>query len=196
LSVDEIRVGLVGAGNIAQVAQLPVLAGLEFVRLVGVTTSRRESAEWNVRRWPIERAYPDVEAMLESARLDCLFVLTPRREHQVAAQLAIEAGVDVFCEKPLAQTSDDALRLAEQADRAGRVLMVNLCRRYGPMYRVAREAFAAGEVRFCVAQKNRAGSEYRATLENAIHMIDLLRWFCGEAVEVTAHAIAADPWQE
>ena len=32
---------------------------------------------------------------------------------------------------------------------------------------------------FCVAQKNRAGSEYRATFENAIHMVDLLRWYCG-----------------
>jgi virulence factor len=64
------------------------------------------------------------------------------------------------------------------------------------MYRVARDAFRVGEVQFCVAQKNRAGLEYRATLENAIHMIDMLRWFCGEADDVTAHAIASDRWQE
>lgn len=50
---------------------------------------------------------------------------------------------------------------------------------------------------FCVAQKNRRGSEYRATFENAIHMVDLLRWFCpGEPVDVSAHAAGDDPWQE
>jgi virulence factor len=63
------------------------------------------------------------------------------------------------------------------------------------VYATAHEQMS-GKVQFCVAQKNRRGSEYRATLENAIHMVDLLRWFCGEAESVSASAIAPDPYQE
>jgi virulence factor len=65
------------------------------------------------------------------------------------------------------------------------------------VYVAGRETFGSAGATFCVAQKNRPGSEYRATFENAIHMVDLLRWYCGgEAVEVTAHAAGDDPWEE
>ena len=72
-----------------------------------------------------------------------------------------------------------------------------LQRRYAEVYRHGHAQFEPGQAQFCVAQKNRPGSEYRATFENAIHMVDLLRWFCGgEATSVSAHAIAQDPYQE
>jgi virulence factor len=75
--------------------------------------------------------------------------------------------------------------------------MVDFNRRYAPVYAAGRETFGQAGATFCVAQKNRPGSEYRATFENAIHMVDLLRWYCGgEPVEVTAHAAGDDPWQE
>ena len=75
--------------------------------------------------------------------------------------------------------------------------MVDFNRRYAPVYVAGRETFGAAGATFCVAQKNRPGSEYRATFENAIHMVDLLRWYCGgEPVDVTAHAAGDDRWQE
>jgi virulence factor len=75
--------------------------------------------------------------------------------------------------------------------------MVDFNRRYAPVYVAGREAFGSAGATFCVAQKNRPGSEYRATFENAIHMVDLLRWYCGgEPIDVTAHAAGEDPWQE
>lgn len=77
------------------------------------------------------------------------------------------------------------------------ILMVGLNRRFAPVYVAARDAFGSSGASFCVAQKNRAGSEYRATFENAIHMVDLLRWFCGgEVVEVSAASAGDDPWEE
>jgi virulence factor len=126
-----------------------------------------------------------------------LFVLTPRSEHVHATRLALEAGVDVFCEKPLATSASDAQSLAELAAARERVLMVGFNRRFAPVYEAGRAAFGESGASFCVAQKNRAGSEYRATFENAIHMVDLLRWYCGgEPVDVSAHAAGEDRWQE
>ena len=150
-----------------------------------------------MRRWGFSAAYGTVEEMLDAQDLDAVFVLTPRSEHAHAVQPCLRRDVDVFCEKPLAPSIDDAERLADLADQRGRILMVDFNRRYAPVYAAGREPFGQAGATFCVAQKNRPGSEYRATFENAIHMVDLLRWYCGgEPVDVTAHAAGDDPWEE
>lgn len=193
---EKLRVGIVGAGNIAAIAQLPTLAGRDDVELAAVVSRRQDPSEL-VRRWGFGAAYQTVDAMLETERLDAVFVLTPRSEHVRAVELSLSAGVDVFCEKPLATATADAVRLADLADETGRILMVGFNRRFAPTYREGRAAFGDTGATFCVAQKNRNGSEYRATFENSIHMVDLLRWYCGGEVEhVAAHAAGDDPWQE
>jgi len=190
------RVGVVGAGNIATIAQLPTLVARDDVELAALV-SRRSDPGPLVRRWGFGAAYSTTEEMLDDERLDAVFVLTPRSEHVHAVEACLRAGVDVFCEKPLAPSVAEAEALADLADAQGRILMVDFNRRYAPVYVAGRETFGASGATFCVAQKNRPGSEYRATFENAIHMVDLLRWYCGgEAVEVTAHAAGQDPWQE
>ncbi|MFE9009042.1 Gfo/Idh/MocA family protein [Streptomyces sp. NPDC007875] len=195
MSTTPLRVGVVGAGNIAHIAQLPTLVARDDVEL-DVLVSRREDPSELVRRWGFSTAAPTVEQALERD-LDALFVLTPRSEHVAGVRSALEADVDVFCEKPLATATSDAEQLADLADEHERVLMVGFNRRFAPTYVAAREEFGDAGATFCVAQKNRRGSEYRATFENAIHMVDLLRWFCpGEPVDVSAHAAGDDPWQE
>jgi virulence factor len=159
--------------------------------------SRREDPSSLVRRWGFNAAYKTVEEMLGAQELDAVFVLTPRSEHAHAVELCLNRDVDVFCEKPLAPATAEAEHLADLADERGRILMVDFNRRYAPVYTAGREAFGDKGATFCVAQKNRPGSEYRATFENAIHMVDLLRWYCGgEPEHVAAHAAGEDPWEE
>ena len=190
------RVGLIGAGNVAQMAQLPTLATRPDVTLAGLVTRTPETAEANLRRWPIARTYATAAEMLESATLDAIFVLSPRAAHFEAVKAALQAGVDVYSEKPLASTAAEARDLADLATSSGRLLMVNFNRRFSPLYLAAKRAFTSGPPQFVVAQKNRAGTEYRATFENAIHMIDLLRWYCGEAESVHAQACTTDAYFE
>ena len=193
---NRLRVGVIGAGNIATIAQLPTLVQRDDVELAALV-SRREDPSSLVRRWGFNAAYKSVEDMLAAQELDAVFVLTPRSEHAHAVQLCLSRDVDVFCEKPLAPATDEAERLADLADERGRILMVDFNRRYAPVYTAGREAFGDKGATFCVAQKNRPGSEYRATFENAIHMVDLLRWYCGgEPEQVAAHAAGDDPWEE
>ncbi|MHC6220533.1 Gfo/Idh/MocA family protein [Arthrobacter sp. MMS24-S77] len=196
MNTNRLRVGVVGAGNIATIAQLPTLVQRADVELAALV-SRREDPSSLVRRWGFNAAYKTVEDMLDSQELDAVFVLTPRSEHAHAVQLCLSRDVDVFCEKPLAPATDEAERLADLADERGRILMVDFNRRYAPVYTAGREVFGTKGATFCVAQKNRPGSEYRATFENAIHMVDLLRWYCGgEPEHVAAHAAGDDPWEE
>lgn len=191
-----LRVGLVGAGAIAHLAHLPALTADPGVSLAGVVTGSSEETSRVTARWPFERAYESAADLVEGASLDALFVLTPKHAHVEYVRLGLDAGLDVFCEKPLASTAADANALAAAADAAAGHLMVGFNRRYAPVYQQAREVFAARPPEFVVGQKNRVGTEYRATLENGIHMIDLLRWFCGEAIDVVATAHAPDPYHE
>ncbi len=196
MNTNRLRVGVIGAGNIATIAQLPTLVQRDDVELTALV-SRREDPSSLVRRWGFNAAYKTVEEMLAAQELDAVFVLTPRSEHAHAVELCLNRDVDVFCEKPLAPATDEAEHLADLADERGRILMVDFNRRYAPVYTAGREAFGDKGATFCVAQKNRPGSEYRATFENAIHMVDLLRWYCGGDPEhVAAHAAGEDPWEE
>ncbi|MGR0162251.1 Gfo/Idh/MocA family protein [Paenarthrobacter nitroguajacolicus] len=196
MNTNRLRVGVIGAGNIATIAQLPTLVQRDDVELAALV-SRREDPSSLVRRWGFNAAYKTVEEMLAAQELDAVFVLTPRSEHAHAVELCLNRDVDVFCEKPLAPATDEAEHLAGLADERGRILMVDFNRRYAPVYTAGREAFGDKGATFCVAQKNRPGSEYRATFENAIHMVDLLRWYCGgEPEHVAAHAAGEDPWEE
>lgn len=196
MNTNRLRVGVIGAGNIATIAQLPTLVQRDDVELAALV-SRREDPSSLVRRWGFNAAYKTVEEMLAAQELDAVFVLTPRSEHAHAVELCLKHDVDVFCEKPLAPATDEAEHLADLADERGRILMVDFNRRYAPVYTAGREAFGDKGATFCVAQKNRPGSEYRATFENAIHMVDLLRWYCGgEPEHVAAHAAGEDPWEE
>ncbi len=194
--MNALRVGVIGVGNIANIAQLPTLVQRDDVELRALV-SRRDDPSALQRRWGFANAYRTVEAMLDAEELDAAFVLTPRSEHVQAVESVLRAGVDVYCEKPLATSTADSFRLAELADQHDRILMVGFNRRFAPVYVAAREAFGPLGASFCIAQKNRAGSEYRATFENAIHMVDLLRWFGGgDVVEVSSAAAGTDPWEE
>ena len=193
---DPLRVGLVGAGVIGQLAHLPVLSRRSDVQLAGLVTGDPGQTEENLRRWPIAAGYESLTEMIEGADLDAVLVLTPKHLHAPFVIEALEAGLDVFSEKPLASDLSDAGSLVDAADRAKGLLMVGFNRRYAEVYRTARAAFADRPPRVVVAQKHRTGSEYRATLENGIHMLDLLRWFCGEAVDVQAHSWAPDKYEE
>jgi len=191
-----LRVGLVGAGVIARLAQLPALSADPAVTIAGVVTASAAESDEVISRWPVERVYRSAEDLIDGAHLDALFVLTPKHLHAPFVRLGLDAGLDIFCEKPLASTLEDARSLVEAADTAPGHLMVGLNRRYAPVYQQARAVFADRPPEFVVGQKNRVGTEYRATLENGIHMIDLLRWFCGEPVAVTAAACAPDVYRE
>ena len=85
-----------------------------------------------MRRWGFRAAYRTVEDMLSAQNLDAVFVLTPRLEHAHTVEACLRRDVDVFCEKPLAPSADEAERLADLADQQGRLLMVDFNRRYAP----------------------------------------------------------------
>ncbi len=183
----KVRVGVIGTGAIADIAHFPSLKANRDVELVSVISGNMELANEAVRRYGIGHAVETLDEMLKLG-VDCVFLLTPKTIRKQYLIPLMEAKMDIFCEKPLSMTLSDCEMLADMSAKAGSILMVGFNRRFGTVYRKAKEVFKDSPPEFVYAEKNREFIEYRGTMENAIHMIDLLRYMCGECTSVTAHA--------
>jgi predicted dehydrogenase len=91
------------------------------------------------------RRYDDFGALLDDAELDAVVIATPTESHAPMAVAALQAGLHVFCEKPIALTLDDADRMIEAAARTGRVLMIGHVVRFFPAYVRIRGRIRSGE---------------------------------------------------
>lgn len=98
-----------------------------------------------------ERAYSTAEAMIAAERLrpdgiDAVAVMTPNAHHFSAAMAALDAGLDVICDKPLTTTLADALALVRKVRETGRVFCLTHNYSGYPMVRQARAMGRAGEI--------------------------------------------------
>ncbi len=185
------RVAVIGVGTIAKSVHLPILLGSECT-VVGAMSRTGVTAERVARQFNIPRVYRS----LDEVDADCAFVLTPKDTHAEIATTLLKRRIPVFLEKPIATSLKDSEAVLQAAEQAHTLLMIGFNRRYAPVYEALKREWTGQMPDVILAEKNRPGTEYRATLENAIHMIDLMRWICGEAVDVVASSQFTDPHYE
>lgn len=120
-----LRVAVVGFGLGGQVFHAPLVAAVPEMRLASIVTSDPGRAGVAKARYPDARVLPDVEALWGAAGdHDLVVVTTPNRFHVPISLAAIEAGLHVVVDKPLAPTADEARRAVSAALEAGLVFTV------------------------------------------------------------------------
>lgn len=195
MAEKKLRVGVIGVGYVSKNNFLPVLPRFDDVEFVGLMAGKLENAQHAQHLCGAQHAVATLEAFA-SLGLDCAFVLTPKQCHAEQISFLLEQGIDVYSEKPMATTLKDAARIAETAAKTGNKLMIGFNRRYAPVCQKAKAVYGEGAPEVIIAQKNRPATEYRATLENAIHMVDLMRYYGGEVKDVHALTKFTDPYYE
>ena len=137
--MQKLRVGLIGAGLVAQAEHAFYMwedrERFDFVALADASASVRASLG---ARYGIPHLYPDLKGLL-TCDLDALVIATPDAFHPELAIAALEAGLHVLCEKPLALTLAGCDAIAAARDRSGCVLQVAYMKRHDPAYRRALE---------------------------------------------------------
>src|SRR4051812_40013837 len=121
---EPVRIGVVGAGAISQLAHLPVLGKMRGAKLVAVCDNDRPKARALADRFDIDDVYTDIEDLLEAEDLRAIVVATPNHLHEPHVLSAIAAGKDVLCERPLALTARGVERIVNAAARANRKVFV------------------------------------------------------------------------
>jgi predicted dehydrogenase len=148
---DRIRVGFIGVGNRGDqlLDRFAAQPDVEVAALCDVyepyarrdpgAVHERYQAMGNVPRMrtPVAAAVPrerNFQRLLDRKDIDAVCIATPDHWHAVQAILAMEAGKDVYVEKPLTITVVEGRRMVEAARRTGRVVQVGLNRRGSPVY--------------------------------------------------------------
>ena len=119
-----VRIAVVGAGAIAQLAHLPVLAKLRDAQLVALCDNDRAKARALADRFDIPDVFTDIDDLLAYDELDVALVATPNHLHEPHVMQLLATGVDVFCERPLSLTSKGVERILSAAAAAGRKVVV------------------------------------------------------------------------
>ena len=172
----QLRVALVGLGDIAAKAYLPVLAADPTVDPVLITRDDERRAALQ-SAWRIPEAYATVEgALADGAHLDAAFVHAATVAHAPIATTLIDAGVPAFVDKPVALSADDTRRVVERARAAGVSFAVCFNRRFTPTY--AEVATLPG-LDTVVLTKNRVGlpdDPRIVVFDDFVHVVDTLRF--------------------
>ena len=111
-----------------------------------VCDSSAASAEFIASKYPATRFEPDYEKVLADPLVKGIAIATPAVSHAEMTLSALRAGKDVFVEKPLALSLDDATRVVEEAERLGRILMVGHLLWYHPAVLKLKELVDSGEL--------------------------------------------------
>lgn len=145
---DPIRLGIVGAGAITQVAHLPALRKLKGAfDVVAICDADRAKAQALGSRYGVRDAFDDIEDLLAHETLDAVAICTPSHLHEPHIMAALSAGLHVLVERPMALTSKSVERILRAHEKRGdRVLMVGMNHRYRPDVQVVRSFVQAGEL--------------------------------------------------
>ena len=201
---EPVRIGVVGAGAIAQLTHLPVLSKMRGVKLVAVCDNDRAKARALADRFGIEDAYNDIEDMLESDELAAVVIATPNHLHEPHVLSAIAGGVDVLCERPVALTARGVERIIASATRASRKVLVANNFRFRSDVQALSAFLRGGEIgkltgiRAGASHFRRAEQSWRlrraesgggAFFDYGIPLLDLALWLADypEAERVVAH---------
>jgi predicted dehydrogenase len=123
--VGKLRIGVLGAGDVAQHIYLPGIATLArdgVLDLVAVCDAIEARAKSAAATYGIPRTFTSYDELLGSGAIDAVVNLTPMQFHAEATLKAFAAGLHVYTEKPIATTLPDADRVIAAAKEAGRVL--------------------------------------------------------------------------
>jgi len=183
------RIAMIGLGDIARKAYLPVLGPRADVALVFVTRNTQALAELGAA-WRVERLHADLDTALADG-LDGALVHAATAAHPGIVRRLLEAGVPTLVDKPLADNAADSEALVDLAETRGVSLMVGFNRRFAPTYRDA----AALDLPLTLMQKNRADQAdevRRVVFDDFIHVVDTLRFLAPGAGEPRVHGQVAD----
>ncbi|CAG7598676.1 Inositol 2-dehydrogenase/D-chiro-inositol 3-dehydrogenase [Paenibacillus solanacearum] len=120
--MKEIKLGMIGCGHVSD-RYFAQVAKLEGVRIAATCAKRLENAERKAAAYGVPRWYDDYGVMMDSEELDAVIVTTPHSVHTEPVLAALERGLHVLNEKPMATSFEDCCRMVALAEKKGAIFM-------------------------------------------------------------------------
>ena len=187
-----VRIGVIGTGMIGQDHIRRLTHTLAGARVVAVTDVDVPRAQEVAAGLPVPaRALPTGHDVVADPEVDAVLVTSWGGSHEEYVVASIEAGKQVFCEKPLADTAAAARRIMDAELAAGRRLVqVGFMRRYDAGYRAMKDVVDSGRIgapliMHCAHRNPSVPGHYtreNAVNDTAVHEVDVVRWLFGEEI--------------
>lgn len=195
-----IRIGVLGFGKMGRM-HFKAAHFLRDATVVAVADGSKRALD-AARRQGVSALYQDYRGLLSSPAVDAVVITLPNFMHEEAATAAARAGKHIFVEKPLARTSEECARIAEAVDKGGVTAMVGHNYRCFPSVKRLKEAYDSGAFGDIVLstleivngplapslESRPVPNWYMDSqrmgfwlLDLGYHVIDLFRWFFGDA---------------
>lgn len=148
--------------------------------------------------------YTNIDEMLDKELLDYVDIALPTYLHAEASIKALDRGINVLCEKPMALNSDQCAAMAEAAKRNGKKLMIAQCLRFWPEYEILKDYVESGRLgkvtgayfyrgggaprwsyQNWLLQKDKSGG---CLLDQHVHDVDMINWLFGKPSAVSTVA--------
>lgn len=200
-----VKVGVIGAGFIAQQSHIPYYLANPYSKIVGVADPAPARLEEVKKRFRVEDVYLDYADLLEKG-IDAVSICAPTRHHSKIAVDAANKGLDVLCEKPIALTLDEADTMISACTKNNVKLMIGFNYRFIRNHQEAKKMIRKGRIGkpFFVHGQFASQGPYEhpertkdsfyfdpeggggVLFDSGSHLFDLLRWFMGEVETVRA----------
>lgn len=196
------RVAVIGAGFMGSM-HASIFAQAPNCELAAIVDPNTALAERVAQSCGGAKVYGSHEELLAGERLDLVSICTPDNLHRVPAEAVAAKGVNLFIEKPVASTVEDAEAIVAAVRANGVKLGVGYLLRFDPRYSRARELIAEGKIGDPIhlyARRNSARTEgpkrYAGKLPLALHVtvhdVDLVLWMLGGQRPVSVYAQQTD----
>lgn len=200
-----LNVGIIGCGNIFTMHATSA-HHLENAKIVAVCDVKKDRADRAAQKYECN-AYYDYKELIEKEKPDVLHVCVPHYLHPIISKYALEHGVNVLCEKPMAIKYEDAIANVKFAEEKGLKYGIIFQCRYNDTSRLIKENLDNGRLgkiisarvvlTWCKPDEYYSLSDWKGTwdkegggviIDQAIHSLDLANWFINdEIVSVEAH---------
>jgi predicted dehydrogenase len=181
----EIRVALLGAGAMGR-NHARVLQTMEGIRLVAVADADPDAARAAAGALGVRHAADAID-LLDTESLHAVVIATPTTTHTALALSALDRGLAVLVEKPLAPTVDEALAILDKAHETGAPVAVGHVERHNPAVLELGRRLRGGWLSTVYAIASRRAGPFPArirdvgvTVDLATHDVDILSWIAGE----------------
>jgi predicted dehydrogenase len=201
--VKRLRIGVIGASWYSDLRHLLAIKSHPHAELAAISDIVQERADKMAKKYSIPFVSTDYKEVIEKSSLDALFVVTPDDTHHAITMDALEAGLHVMCEKPMAHNAVQAKEMYEKAEEVGVKNMIFFSFRWPPNHRYLKELIDQGYIGRCYdchitlftgsGRRGRYSWRYDSKHGNGVlgeygaHMIDQARWLVGDISKVNAH---------
>ena len=175
------RLAIIGLGDIAKKAYLPVLTEKEGIELI-LCTRNEDTLKQIASKYRIKESVQTVDELMER-NIDAAIVSTATEGHYETARKLLLHGIHTYIDKPISMNLEETEEIVRLAKEKNAISMVGFNRRFIPM---VKELKMHGKPNMVIMQKNRFASPdftRRFVVEDFIHVVDTLRYLLGTKVK-------------